>query len=445
MAFSWGGPETRRRGRSPSPSDKDFTIDEDDFKDDFFIPRTTTSTDFVVNSFQKELASECALCGQRLGKHLLKPRHHCRICLQAVCNACSPNAIQMTIGGRKGTHRCCKACAVNAEKAPAMRSRLENVVEKIRMVSGTTGKGSFTFAGNMLGNVAEPEVPAEGQCQSLEDAVSACEFAASSLMSAFHSHQSTKLKIQEVESEIVEQKAARERLETVAQRVDEAENEAAEERQARKQLEAKIRLAKNDCVRLAERLCVVSGSQVQASRTASLEDAIAYCDSAVVRLEALLDEERTARKKAETEKQEVVSHMERHTKQLQGENMKLRADVTHEQKLRREVQDSILQSMGSQKKTTLSGSLSPRSSVPSDSVDSERLLYQSPMGTGCSPNQSVRSSSRTPEGLRSVQEDCPDDHSHHSSGPSSADLPMPIPSEPSRSRLDACKSSCAVS
>jgi len=323
------------------------------------------------------------------------------------------------------------------------------VAEKIKLVSGSSTRASdYTFAGNsprIHGDEAQGTAvfgTGDGRRQNLEEAVNMCEFAASNLMSAFHSHQSTKLKIQEVESEIAEQRSARERLETVAQRVDEAENEAAEERQARKQLEAKVRLAKNDCVRLAERLSTMSGSQALPSRTASLEEAMASCDSAVVRIEALLDEERTARKVAETEKQEVFVSKERQTKGLQAEIMKLRADVAHERKLREAVEESLLNSTSSKRSLTPAwgNSLSPQGSL-ADYPESERLLlYQGLASTGV---PSTSTGARTPPRMHSVHENVPDE-TH--SIPSSSDFGTPISSRPSCSRIENCKSSlkCAI-
>lgn len=467
-----------KRWRSQSNADEEgsnyggASVDGDDFP----IPRASTGeSDYLssLNSFQRELATECSLCHCKLGKRQMKPRHHCRICLQAVCNTCSPNVIQFE--GQAGTHRACKSCAINVQKAPAMRSRLESVAEKIGMVSGSHGKAKgddFTFAGNMAGGSVSPRGQEQEHSQqvldmrplTLEDAVTKCEFAASSLMSAFHSHQSTKLKIVEVEAEIGEQRMARERLETVAKRVDEAENEAAEERQARKQLEAKERMVKKDCVRLADHLCTLATGAQAPARTASIEDAIACGDSAVVRIEAQIEEDKRAKKELEHEKNEVIASKDRLVKGLQAEVMKLRSDVAHERKLREAVQENVLDGKGSYR---LSGSISPRSHSPTHSSasgavmettpESDRLLFHCPSSQSSSPGAPL-SPARTPPTMRAVREidetpespDNPDNLSLPSSSSSrlnaSRDDYLATTHRPScAGRLDGCKLTCVVS
>lgn len=275
-----------------------------------------------------------------------------------------------------------------------------------------------------------------------------CEFAASTLMSAFHSHQATQLKIQQVESEIAEQKAARERLETVAQRVDEAENELAEERQARKQLEAKVRLTKTDCLRLAERLCKLGDSQALPARTASLEEALACCDTAVARVEAVADDDRQALKNMEAEKNEASAKKEREINGLLAEIMKLRADLAHEKKLR----DAMVESMGSSR---ISPAHSPRPSLPDNaSGDSDRLLYVPTGAPSPSPAPGVPPQVRTgstPPRMNSVHEnEClseqsfPSESLPPSAQGSNSDFSTAIPSTPSW-RGGQCKSNCAIS
>lgn len=318
-----------------------------------------------------------------------------------------------------------------------MRSRLEQVAEKIRMVTGggTSNPAkhpSFSFGGSMImaQGALEPPPAEDGEeaplrAQTLEEAVSMCEYAASTFMDAFDSHQSTKAKIQLVEAEAAEQRQARERLETVAQRVDEAETDAAEERQARKQLEAKVRLAKNDCVRLAERLCISSGSQSQPPRTASIEDAIAVCSSATIKIETVLNEARRKRKSEEEDKNSALSQKDRQVKGLQAEIVKLRAELQHEKQLRQGVESSLLQGhAGSFKTSVHGGSITPAGSIAGDGTpDGDRLLYQGPAG-------------RPPPKMHSVHENIPDGSIDL---PSSTDLGFP-----SDASGETCKGNCEV-
>lgn len=367
-------------------------------------------------------ATECFLCGALFGKRRLKPRHHCRVCWQPVCAACSPNQIHKQ--GESGLQRVCVACGANALKAPALKSRLERVADAISAVSGASSP-DFTFAEAICEN-REAHMPPSSQSKTLDDIVTSCEVASQSLMSAFHSHQGTKQKIAQVEADAREQRQAAQRLRTVADRVEEAETEAAEERQARKQLEAKVRLAKLDNVRLAERLCALTGTQVSCSRSASLEDAVACCDSAIVRLEAFFEEERRARKELETEKQEAAMSRERTVASLQAEIMKLRAQTSQERKLRESLEDSMLQSVSSRNKT----SLSPRNSVLAES-EGDRLIF--PSSTASLPGV------RTPPRMDSVHEDLPS--CPGSVAPSSCETPGRTPC---KLRVEGCQSKCTL-
>eukprot|EP00929_Paragymnodinium_shiwhaense_P033961 TRINITY_DN18541_c0_g1_i1.p1 TRINITY_DN18541_c0_g1~~TRINITY_DN18541_c0_g1_i1.p1 ORF type:complete len:246 (-),score=37.61 TRINITY_DN18541_c0_g1_i1:365-1102(-) len=118
--------------------------------------------------------TQCQICGTALGKRRLKPRHHCRICGQSVCSACSPNSIQLD--DKKGMQRACTPCIRNAQIAPAVLDRLTVLHENLRIL----GQSSQTDRGrsNSGAHASEPT-----HLHSIEQALSVCETAAGQAVS----------------------------------------------------------------------------------------------------------------------------------------------------------------------------------------------------------------------------------------------------------------------
>lgn len=251
-----------------------------------------------------------------------------------------------------------------------MKARLEKVAETIRQVSGPSNP-SFSFVDDINENHSGGAGGGE-RVETLEDAVTVCEFATSKLQSLFDSHVQTKFKITEVEEEAAQQRKVCQRLEYVARRVEDVETEAAQERQARIQLEAKARHAKSSCTNIAERIHVITQSSSSRPLAVSLEDALADCDVAIVKLDGVIAEERRASKELEFEKNEALMKKERTIAVLQAELMKVRADAEQERKLRLAFQDSVLQSTASSYGTSKIRSTS--SIVFTDGEGGERAL-----------------------------------------------------------------------
>lgn len=62
--------------------------------------------------------TNCQVCGGKLGKRRMNPRHHCRACGKCVCSNCSPSVVQLT--GSKTMMRVCTPCVSGA--FPAARN-----------------------------------------------------------------------------------------------------------------------------------------------------------------------------------------------------------------------------------------------------------------------------------------------------------------------------------
>lgn len=288
------------------------------------------------------------------------------------------------------------------------------VAERIREVSGPACHSLTSGEATSLVRASGSEVAQPPR--NLEEAVMLCEGAASSLTDCFNSHQATKLRVEEMEVACSTEREARQRLESKAQRFDEVEEQAAEERQARKQLEAKARLAKNDCTRLAERLSALSGVPQTGVSAAGLEDALASCEVAYVKLEAALTEERRARRELEAEKRTSQVEAERSVAKVRCELSQARTEAARERELRKSMEESILRSST----TARTMSFTPGGSSSSDLPDNERTLYQPPV--------------HTPRRMDAVGE--------HRAPTSS--MCRRYGSRSGESRANACKSACCV-
>lgn len=375
-------------------SDRGVKISHETVSDDSPLPIDRYNS--VDSLGGKDVKSECAVCGAALGKRKMKPRHHCRVCFQAVCAVCSPNWVKFD--NEATVQRVCIPCGRNAHRAPALKARLEQVASTIHKVSAPSSP-AFSFV-DAVNEHQETGHGDDGGIDTLEDAVMACEFVTSNLQSLFESHVKTKTKITEVEEEAAQQRQACQRLEFVAKRVEDVENEAAQERQARIQLEAKARHAKGSCSSIADRIHALSGTHSSSRQLAvSLEDALADCDAAIVKLDGVISEERRTRKELEFEKNEALTKKERTIAVLQAELMKVRADAEQERKLRLAFQDSVLQSTSSS-----NGRRSASSVVLTDGDSSAALL----LGPSVTPAQSI-TPAPTPPRMNSVLENATSD------------------------------------
>jgi len=74
----------------------------------------------IVPRSRWEMDSCCSLCGKKLGKRFLRPRHHCRVCGRSVCARCSPGTLEL--------ERACTAC-VDREQSPKEETPKETCPE----------------------------------------------------------------------------------------------------------------------------------------------------------------------------------------------------------------------------------------------------------------------------------------------------------------------------
>mmetsp|Transcript_128688 Transcript_128688/g.321021 ORF Transcript_128688/g.321021 Transcript_128688/m.321021 type:complete len:432 (-) Transcript_128688:198-1493(-) len=65
--------------------------------------------------------THCSICKKRVGKRVMNPRHHCRICGRCVCAACSPSTIQRD--EKRGPERVCKLCVIKAFRDTSSQER----------------------------------------------------------------------------------------------------------------------------------------------------------------------------------------------------------------------------------------------------------------------------------------------------------------------------------
>lgn len=107
----------------------------------------------------------CAICDTNLGKRRLKPRHHCRVCGNTVCDKCSKSSV--TLEGKVGLQRACNHCAGSLWRLPSLRARLTEVA---RVVNSVTHR-----------EVATPTFGEPASPGTLEQAVQACEIAVAPL------------------------------------------------------------------------------------------------------------------------------------------------------------------------------------------------------------------------------------------------------------------------
>mmetsp|Transcript_58780 Transcript_58780/g.137249 ORF Transcript_58780/g.137249 Transcript_58780/m.137249 type:complete len:895 (-) Transcript_58780:218-2902(-) len=199
---------------------------------------TTQDMESTLSGYiSHENARTCALCGCRLGKRHLTPRHHCRICGFSVCDACSPNSVQLP--GHQGVHRACSQCLANVEQLPHVREALSRHNVRLHSLVG----------------------PAQSPFDSLT---------ASPRQNSYDSLQSTVASYIDI-------------LENCEKSVCQVEKKLS----SIQDLQGKIQVARVAFLRMAHRLRTLGGSPSPApgAQTGQIEDAIALCEAALKPLE----------------------------------------------------------------------------------------------------------------------------------------------------------------
>jgi len=82
---------------------------------------------FCAASDWEDDLKHCSICGDRIGKRVLKPRHHCRVCGRCVCASCTPNSLQ-----QKGKqHRVCNCCINSIENGTRFQDALVRIGDNL--------------------------------------------------------------------------------------------------------------------------------------------------------------------------------------------------------------------------------------------------------------------------------------------------------------------------
>lgn len=103
----------------------------------------------ILKADMAEEDGNCTVCNARLGKRLLRRRHHCRICGRLVCSNCSPSLAVMD--GEKQPVRACTPCIGNAANGPALHKRLLDLGSRISALGGETMPEEAAGSGVSLG------------------------------------------------------------------------------------------------------------------------------------------------------------------------------------------------------------------------------------------------------------------------------------------------------
>lgn len=119
-----------------------------------------TTAESLTDSVMEDDLTTCSVCGAKLGKRYMNPRHHCRMCGRCVCSQCSPSALQLD--GSAKPQRVCTPCVAAVPKAAQMKTRVAELGERLHeLAAGQAGSARSS---------AEPAA-------SLEEAVLICEAA----------------------------------------------------------------------------------------------------------------------------------------------------------------------------------------------------------------------------------------------------------------------------
>lgn len=82
----------------------------------------------------------CSICRKKIGKHVLHPRHHCRICGRCVCASCSPSSVNLE--GKQ--HRACNLCTNKLEKATRFQRALVLIGDSLYSLAGSGAEVTAT-------------------------------------------------------------------------------------------------------------------------------------------------------------------------------------------------------------------------------------------------------------------------------------------------------------
>jgi len=117
-------------------------------------PKAATGSSELVPPASMDL---CSICSAKLGKRVLRPRHHCRLCNRLVCGQCCPS--QMPLGGHQGRQIVCRDCTSIVEKQQKLTERLLNLASRLQGMSSSV----------------RPPGDLNSSCHSLQSAVALCE------------------------------------------------------------------------------------------------------------------------------------------------------------------------------------------------------------------------------------------------------------------------------
>eukprot|EP00928_Gymnodinium_smaydae_P013909 TRINITY_DN15043_c1_g1_i1.p2 TRINITY_DN15043_c1_g1~~TRINITY_DN15043_c1_g1_i1.p2 ORF type:complete len:330 (+),score=74.49 TRINITY_DN15043_c1_g1_i1:63-992(+) len=117
-------------------------------------------------------AEQCGVCGVRLGKRLLRPRHHCRLCARSVCGACSRSSLR--VEGSWFRQRACVPCVASMQRVVVMKARLELLASRLQALGGQSCASASPSLGAAFGAAPSGLGARTG---SLEDAIAVCEAA----------------------------------------------------------------------------------------------------------------------------------------------------------------------------------------------------------------------------------------------------------------------------
>jgi len=112
----------------------------------------------------------CSICNKKIGKRVLNPRHHCRICGRCICASCSRSSLQLE--GKQ--HRVCNICINGSVAGPACHREAFTMMSAMVSASAPATEsegihGSKTVPKLSLLKLSTPsKSTAKGKCSSTE-------------------------------------------------------------------------------------------------------------------------------------------------------------------------------------------------------------------------------------------------------------------------------------
>lgn len=297
-------------------------------------------------------ASECSVCGAEVSKRKFNPRHHCRICGNTVCGACSPSTVKLE--GEKALQRACTPCVWNAQIAPSIQERLVHLVRNLHAIGGSDAPSNAPQ--NLDGSVQQCEAivtsledirdnreALKTQMQGMrmklekeserarraEEDIEACIAEKQNLAQQLQAEQDRVQKAQDAISRGVEEQQRLERdLRGAVARASKAEKDADEQRQVRQRVEQNLQQessrackAEEDVERISrERQRLEHELHVESERASKAEEDITTRVQEQQRLEADLQNESKRAKHAEEEMSKQAQALQLVEDQLQRES-----------------------------------------------------------------------------------------------------------------------------